>query len=216
MPLPLLTDELWFPPAESAPAEGLLAIGGDLRMERLLLAYRSGIFPWFNEDEPPLWWSPDPRSVLYPAELYISKSMRQLLRREAFTYTFNQNFRAVIHACGSTRYHQEGTWITPAMEQAYNHLHLAGYAVSAEAWEGNELAGGLYGVLLGRVFFGESMFSRRSNASKFAFIRLVQQLQQQGVVLIDCQVHNPHLESLGARLIPRQDFLALVHEHTSV
>lgn len=210
MPLHVLTDELWFPPADDAGEEGLLALGGDLSVDRLLLAYRSGLFPWFNEDEPPLWWCPDPRCVLFPNELYISKSMKQLLKRKAFTVTCNKAFEEVIRQCGETRMDQEGTWITEDIVDAYTELHQLGYAISVEAWNKEELVGGLYGIRLGNLFFGESMFNKESNASKYAFITLVQQLQKEGVVLIDCQVHTPHLESLGARMIPRKEFLQIV------
>ncbi len=210
MPLTVLTEALWFPPVEKATADGLLAIGGDLTTDRLLLAYRNGIFPWFNDDEPPLWWSPDPRCVLFPDELYISKSMQQLLKRNAFEFRFNTAFEEVIHLCGQTRKLKEGTWITNEIEFAYGQLHKMGYAFSAEAWLNNELAGGLYGIRLGNIFFGESMFSKVSNASKYAFIKLVQQLQHEAVVLIDCQIHTPHLESLGARMIERKAFLEIV------
>lgn len=210
MPLTVLTEALWFPPVEKATADGLLAIGGDLTTDRLLLAYRNGIFPWFNDDEPPLWWSPDPRCILFPDELYISKSMQQLLKRNAFEFRFNTAFEEVIHLCGQTRKLKEGTWITNEIEFAYTQLHKMGYAFSAEAWLNNELAGGLYGIRLGNIFFGESMFSKVSNASKYAFIKLVQQLQHEAVVLIDCQIHTPHLESLGARMIERKAFLEIV------
>lgn len=215
MPLHVLTDELWFPPADDAGEEGLLALGGDLSVDRLLLAYRSGLFPWFNEDEPPLWWCPDPRCVLFPNELYISKSMKQLLKRKAFTVTGNKAFEEVIRQCGETRMDQEGTWITEDIVDAYTQLHQLGYAISVEAWNKEELVGGLYGIRMGRIFFGESMFSKESNASKYAFITLVQQLQKEGVVLIDCQVHTPHLESLGARMIPRKEFLQIVSSHVN-
>lgn len=215
MPLQVLTDELWFPPLEEASKDGLLAIGGDLRTDRLLLAYRNGIFPWFNDDEPPLWWSPDPRFVLFPDELYISKSMKQLLKRNAFTITINKAFKEVISNCSlQKRKGQNGTWITNEIEEAYSKLHELGYAVSIEAWKNNELVGGLYGIRLGNCFFGESMFAKESNASKYAFITYVQQLQQEGVVLVDCQVYTEHLESLGARMISRNEFITIVKENT--
>jgi leucyl/phenylalanyl-tRNA---protein transferase len=213
MPLTLLDHEIWFPPVEDATEEGLLAIGGDLSIERLLLAYRSGIFPWFNEDEPPLWWCPDPRCVLFPTELYVSKSMQQLFKRKEFTITINKAFEEVVFLCGHTRKDKEGTWITDEILDAYSQLHRLGFAVSIEAWKNNELVGGLYGVKMGKLFFGESMFSKLSNASKYAFITYVQQLQSEGVVLIDCQVYTPHLESMGARMIDREDFLRMVREH---
>ncbi len=215
MPLQVLTDELWFPPLEEASKDGLLAIGGDLRTDRLLLAYRSGIFPWFNDDEPPLWWSPDPRFVLFSDELYISKSMNQLLKRNAFTVTTNKAFKEVIRNCSlQKRKGQDGTWITDEIETAYTELHELGYAVSIEAWKGDELAGGLYGIRMGNCFFGESMFAKQSNASKYAFISYVQQLQQEAVVLVDCQVYTEHLESLGARMISRNEFINIVKENT--
>ena len=214
MPLQVLTDELWFPPVDQAAIDGLLAIGGDLSSERLLLAYRSGIFPWFNDDEPPLWWSPDPRFVLFPQELYVSKSMQQLLKRRAFKITMNKAFTEVIRHCGrQKRKGQEGTWITAEIEEAYIQLHQLGYAVSLEVWKDNELVGGLYGIRMGKLFFGESMFAKVSNASKYAFIAFVQQLQKEGVVLIDCQVYTEHLESLGARMIDRIKFINLVNEN---
>lgn len=213
MPLTLLDESLWFPPVTEATEDGLLAIGGDLRTERLLLAYRNGIFPWFNEDEPPLWWCPHPRCVLFPEELYISKSMKQLLKRNAFTITVNRAFEEVIDQCGATRKEQEGTWITDEIMDAYTQLHRLGFAVSIEAWNNHELAGGFYGIRMGNVFFGESMFSRQSNASKYAFISYVQQLQKEGVVLIDCQVYTEHLVSMGARMIDRDLFLSIVKEH---
>jgi leucyl/phenylalanyl-tRNA---protein transferase len=206
-------DELFFPPVEEAEEDGLLAIGGSLSVDRLLLAYRSGIFPWFNEDELPMWWCPNPRFVLFPHELYISKSMQQLLKRNAFTVTVNKAFTQVIVDCAETRKLKEGTWITNEIINSYTKLHELGYAVSVEAWQNDELVGGLYGIRMGRLFFGESMFSKVSNASKYAFISYVQQLQQEGVVLVDCQVYTTHLESLGARMIERKDFLDIADEH---
>ncbi len=213
MPISVLDNAIWFPPVEEATEDGLLALGGDLSSERLLFAYKNGIFPWFNEDEPPLWWCPHPRCVLFPEELYISKSMKQLLKRKKFTVTTNQAFEEVIHQCGETRKEEEGTWISKKIIQAYTLLHQSGYAVSVETWDDNKLVGGLYGLRMGSVFFGESMFSKVSNASKYAFISYVQQLQQEGVVLIDCQVYTPHLESLGARMIDRDLFLKIVKEN---
>ena len=213
MPLTVLTDELWFPPVEKAAADGLLAFGGDLSTERLLLAYRSGIFPWFNEDEPPLWWCPDPRCVIFPDELYISKSMQQLLKRNAFEFSINNSFAGVILLCAETRKQKEGTWITNKIMNAYYSLYQLGYAVSVEAWQRGELVGGLYGVRIGNIFFGESMFSKVSNASKYAFITYVQQLKKEGIVLIDCQIYTAHLESLGARMIPRDEFLKIVKQN---
>jgi leucyl/phenylalanyl-tRNA--protein transferase len=207
LPVFALDKELYFPPVSLAEPEGLLAIGGDLSPQRLLLAYRLGIFPWY-EGEHILWWSPDPRFVLFPDELKISKSMRALLNKGAFDFTINESFKNVIHHCKETkRPGQQGTWITDEVEAAYIHMHELGYAVSAEAWKDGDLVGGVYGMQLGKVFFGESMFSKVSNASKYAFIKLVEDLKQQGVELIDCQVYTEHLESLGARMIPRSEFI---------
>ena len=201
-------EQLYFPPVEDADENGLLAIGGDLTPARLLLAYRSGIFPWFNEADPICWWSPDPRFVLYPPELKISKSMQQVVKKQTFQFSTNKAFKAVIHACSTTpRNGQNGTWITNEMQDAYLHMHHLGYAHSAEAWLNDELVGGLYGIRLGNVFFGESMFSHVSNASKFVFIQYVQMLQKENVQLIDCQLHTQHLESLGATMIPRKTFM---------
>lgn len=205
--------ELYFPPVEEADEDGLLGIGGDLSVARLLLAYRSGIFPWFNEADPICWWSPDPRFVLYPSQLKISKSMQQVVKKQHFQFSTNKAFKAVIKACSTVpRNGQDGTWITNEMQEAYLHMHQLGYAHSAEAWLNNELVGGLYGIRLGNVFFGESMFSNVSNASKFAFIQYVQQLQKENVQLIDCQLHTNHLESLGASMIPRKKFIDLLHQ----
>jgi len=207
MPIFALDDNLYFPDPNFAEKDGLLAIGGDLSTKRLLLAYRSGIFPWFDGDVP-LWWSPDPRFILFPDELKVSASMKTLLKRKAFDFTINQAFEQVIGHCKAVRRDgQAGTWITKEMQDAYIQLHKQGYAVSAEAWKDGELVGGLYGIRMGKFFFGESMFSHQSNASKYAFISLVEQLKTSGVELIDCQVYTAHLESLGARMIPRKDFL---------
>lgn len=207
----ILDDSLWFPPLDEALADGLLAVGGDLSVERLLLAYHSGIFPWYNEDEIPMWWSPDPRFVLFPEELKVSKSMAQVFRKGTFEFRINTDFKRVINNCRSIkRQGQPGTWITDDIVKAYTTLHKLGYAHSAEAWHNGELAGGLYGVWLGNVFFGESMFSKESNASKFAFINWVGYLKQKGVVMIDCQVFTQHLESLGACMISRDDFAEIL------
>ena len=210
----LLNDKLLFPPVEMATEEGIVAIGGDLGVERLLLAYRSGIFPWYSEDEPIVWWSPDPRFVLFPEQLRVTKSMQSVLNNGTFRFTINRDFTAVLQNCKTiTRKEQEGTWITPAVQNAYTHLHELGYAHSAEAWMNGELVGGLYGIRLGNVFFGESMFSKVSNASKFAFINYVRQLQKENVMLIDCQVYTAHLESLGAKMIARKKFIELLSQH---
>ena len=204
----LLSDKLWFPPVENASPEGIIAFGGDLSTDRLLLAYKSGIFPWYNQGEPIVWHSPSKRMVLFPNELKVSKSMQQVLKKDKFKVTFNQNFKEVIRACKTIyREGQGGTWITDDMERAYIKLYELGYAKSVEVWSGKELVGGLYGVDLGSVFCGESMFSTISNASKVAFINLVEKLKQENYKLIDCQVYNDHLASLGAREIPRMEFV---------
>lgn len=213
MHISFLSDELTFPSVEMAEEDGLLAMGGDLSVDRLLLAYRSGIFPWFNEDELPMWWCPDPRFVLFPDELHISKSMQQLLKRTTFTVTMNNAFTEVIRLCAETRKPKEGTWITNEIMTAYTKLHEMGYAVSVEAWKNDELVGGLYGIRMGKLFFGESMFSKVSNASKYAFISYVQRLQQEGIVLVDCQVYTEHLESLGARMIARSMFSEILQHN---
>ena len=188
-----------------------MAIGGDLSPERLQLAYKSGIFPWFEEGEPIMWWSPNPRMVLFLDELIVSKSMRNILNRNIFTVTFNQNFRDVISNCQNIeRDGQNGTWITNDMIEAYCKLHELGIAKSVEVWQDEELVGGLYGIDLGHVFCGESMFSKVSNASKVAFIALVNQLKEENYKLLDCQVYNPHLESLGCREIDRTDFMEIL------
>jgi len=211
MPVYLLDESLWFPPVEEATYDGLLAAGGDLSVDRLLLAYSNGIFPWYNEDEIPLWWSPDPRFVLFPDELKVSKSMRQLFKKNVFEFRVNTAFTDVVQNCSRVkRKGENGTWINSEIIAAYTALHSLGYAHSAEAWWGGELAGGLYGVLLGNVFFGESMFSLKDNASKYAFICWVQVLREQGIRLIDCQVYTPHLESLGARMITRAEFVQML------
>ena len=212
MPFALTTETGRFPPVQYARSDGLLATGGDLSPARLLSAYRLGIFPWY--DSPPvLWWFPDPRFVIFPGELHVSGSMKQFLRKDPFTYSVNAAFRQVMRCCGTTRRKgQSGTWITEEMMDAYTTLHRMGHAVSVEAWRDGELAGGLYGVRLGRVFFGESMFTRYPNASKAAFIHYVGMLQKEGVALIDCQVYTTHLASLGARLIPASEFSGLLSE----
>ena len=207
-----LTKELFFPPVEEANSEGIMAIGGDLSTERLLLAYKNGIFPWFNPGEPILWWAPKSRMVLYFDELVVSKSMRNVLKRNVFKVTFNQDFRAVISNCSSiNREGQQGTWISQEMIDAYCKLNELGIAKSVEVWYDNELVGGLYGVDLGTIFCGESMFSKVSNASKVAFIALANHLKNENYKLLDCQVYNEHLESLGCREIDRDDFMELLN-----
>jgi len=206
-----LSKELFFPPVSKTHSSGIIAIGGDLSTERLLLAYKSGIFPWFEDGEPITWWAPDPRMVLFLDELIVSKSMRNILNRNIFKVTFNQNFRDVISNCQAVkRVGQNGTWITDDMIEAYCKLHELGIAKSVEVWLEDELVGGLYGVDLGHIFCGESMFSKVSNASKVAFISLVNQLKKEHYKLLDCQVYNEHLESLGCREIDREDFMKIL------
>jgi len=206
-----LTDEIWFPPVSEASPEGLLAIGGDLSTQRLELAYRSGVFPWFSEGDPIIWYSPDPRMVLFPEQLKVSKSMRQIIRKGEFTITFNQNFKEVIANCKSAdRKDEAGTWITDEMQEAYVKLHQLGVAKSVEVWYHSALVGGLYGIDLGTVFCGESMFSKMSNTSKLAFIYLVEKLKKEQYGLLDCQMYNEHLASLGAVEISRNEFLKYI------
>ena len=207
----LLGNELKFPPVESASPEGIVAFGGDLRPERLMLAYRSGIFPWYNEGEPIIWYSPPERMVLFLEELHISQSMQRMMRKNEFEITWNKAFEQVIEHCqNSPRKDQLGTWITDDMKRAYIKLHELGFAKSVEVWKGKELVGGIYGIDLGHIFSGESMFSKVSNTSKLAFIHLVKELQKKQYKLIDCQVYNEHLESLGAREIMREEFMGLI------
>lgn len=207
MPIYRLSDALAFPPCHHAEPDGLLAVGGDLSPERLLLAYRMGIFPWYSHETPILWWCPNPRLVLFPGEIRISKSLQRVLKRQRYRVSFDRSFRSVIEACGSVRRKGgEGTWIVPEMIDAYCRLHGLGFAHSVESWDGDALAGGLYGVALGRVFFGESMFALKPDASKVAFVHLVHRLREEGYVLIDCQIATEHLKRLGAREIPRDLF----------
>lgn len=204
----LLSDKIAFPPPHLAEKEGLLAIGGDLSEKRLLLAYQMGIFPWYSKDEPIMWWTPDPRLVLYPHELKISRSLQKIIRKNIFSIRIDTAFDQVVRACASApRKRQEGTWIVEDMITAYCNLHEAGYAHSFEAWQEDKLVGGLYGVSLGRCFFGESMFSFQSNASKVTFVFLVEYLRKRSFDLIDCQVKTDHLLRSGAREIPRKHFL---------
>jgi leucyl/phenylalanyl-tRNA--protein transferase len=209
----LISDVLYFPPVNDATSERILAVGGDLSSERLLLAYKSGIFPWFNPGEPILWWAPGSRMVLFFEDLIISKSMRNILNRNIFKVTFNQDFKAVISNCRSIkREGQNGTWISDEMIEAYCKLHKLGIAKSVEVWQNEELVGGLYGIDLGNVFCGESMFSKVSNASKVAFISLANQLKKDNYKVLDCQVYNEHLESLGCNEIDREDFMKILNE----
>lgn len=201
--------DLRFPPVEQAAPEGLLAVGGDLRPERLLEAYRHGIFPWYNEDDPILWWSPDPRFVLFPEKLHVPRSLKKRLRSNAFILTLDTCFRQVMKQCAGPRpqYPEGGTWITDDMLDAYTHLHELGSAHSVETWQDGRLVGGLYGVAIGGAFFAESMFTRVDDASKVALVRLVRQLQAWNFRLIDCQQASPHVMRFGAEEIPRLDFI---------
>ena len=208
MPVFLLSENVAFPPAHFATAEGLLAVGGDLSQERLLSAYRKGIFPWYADNEPILWWSPDPRLILYPDELHVSRTLNKVLRKNMFTVTVDSAFEDVITACAKTRTkNEEGTWIVDDIQAAYCQLHGAGYAHSVETWLNGHLVGGLYGVSLGRCFFGESMFSNASNASSVALVALARHLMTLSFDFIDCQVTTAHLMRFGAREIPRSQFL---------
>lgn len=207
-----LTKELYFPPVEESSTDGLLAVGGDLSPERLMLAYRKGIFPWFNEDEPVLWWSPPKRMVVNPHDYKVSKSLRNIINRNVFEVTFNQNFREVITNCKNVyREGQDDTWITAEMLEAYCRLHELGHAKSVEVWQDETLVGGLYGIDLGHVFCGESMFSKVSNASKVAFVSLIQKLREENYKLLDCQLHNDHLERLGAFEISRENYILILN-----
>ena len=200
-----------FPSVEYANPDGLLAMGGDLSVERLLDAYNNGIFPWYSASEPILWWSPDPRMVLFPENLKVSKSMKQLFKKESFQVTFNQDFHNVIENCATIRREgQDGTWITQEIKDAYLKLHHLGIVQSVEVWQDKELVGGLYGIYLKdkKIFCGESMFAKVSNASKYGFITYIRKLKAEGVSLIDCQIYTEHLHSLGAYEIPRKEFLA--------
>jgi len=209
----ILTNDIVFPEVEHTDESGILAIGGDLSVERLLCAYKNGIFPWYNEDEPIIWWSPDPRCVLFPDKLRVTKSMKQVLQNGRFRFTMNKAFSQVINACKTVdRKDGFGTWINQDIVDAYTKMHELGYAISAETWREGKLVGGLYGIKLGNVFFGESMFSTESNASKFAFINLVNQLKKNGLQLIDCQQKTDHLMSLGAEMISRTEFIQILNK----
>ncbi|MEQ9405759.1 MAG: leucyl/phenylalanyl-tRNA--protein transferase [Cyclobacteriaceae bacterium] len=210
MPIYRLIEDLIFPPVDEAE-DGIVAIGGDLSPERLILAYHSGIFPWFNEDEPIVWWSPDPRFVLFPDSVKVSRTMKRILKKGEFNVTFNRNFEEVISCCKKAeRKGQTGTWITDEMREAYINLHELGFAKSVEVWKENELVGGMYGVDLGHVFCGESMFSKVSNASKVGLVTFMRKFQEEGGRLLDCQVHSDHMVSMGAGEISRNDFLGFL------
>lgn len=213
MPVFQLSEKLVFPPPELAEEDGLLAAGGDLSEERILLAYSMGIFPWYSDSSPILWWSPDPRLILMPEELRISRSLRQTIRKGIYTITMDTVFPAVIRNCADRA---EGTWLTDEMREAYIRLHNAGYAHSIESWHEGKLAGGLYGVALGKVFFGESMFAKKPDASKVAFVKLVRYLIKKGFEIVDCQVATGHLKSLGAREIPRSEFISTLKQALTI
>ncbi len=204
-----------FPPLDKALHEpnGLLAAGGDLNPQRLIQAYRHGCFPWYQDGQPILWWSPDPRTVLFPEELHVSRSLAKFIRQQQYQVTIDRAFEQVIRGCAGPRDYADGTWITTPMQDAYCQLHRLGVAHSAEAWQGDELVGGLYGLAIGRLFFGESMFSRADNASKVAFVALVQRLKDAGFVMIDCQMPTQHLHSFGARAISRGEFASYLRRH---
>jgi len=219
MPIYLLNEELIFPDPDEGSEEGILAVGGDLSPDRLLLAYEQGIFPWYSPPDPILWWSPDPRCVLFSEKLKVSKSMRNMFNQKKFTVSFDQSFVEVVRKCQNAKRNEEGTWITEDIIAAYTNLHDLGIAHSVEVWEGEVLVGGLYGVSMGTMFFGESMFASSSNASKVGFITLVQVLQKRGFKVIDCQVYNEHLGTLGAENISRKMFHKLLREaldHTTI
>lgn len=210
----LSEDEIWFPNPSLAEDDGLMAVGGDLSVERLLTAYTNGIFPWYNPEDEIMWWCPKERFVIIPGEIHISKSMKKAMKRamakEDFDIVFDRDFKETIHQCRMMREYEEGTWISDDMEAAYNRMFEKGYATSAEVWEGQEMIGGLYGVSIGRCFFGESMFSKKENASKMALIALSQVLSAWGFEFIDCQFHTEHLESMGGRYISYEEYMKLM------
>jgi leucyl/phenylalanyl-tRNA--protein transferase len=210
-----LSKEIAFPHPELSDEDGLLAFGGDLSLERLLLAYENGIFPWYNKDEPILWWCPKPRFILYPEDIKVSKSMKKILQRKEFDVTFDRNFEDVISNCKQLREDKgDGTWIYDEMKEAYINLFRRGFASSVEVYKEGQLVGGLYGVKIGKCFFGESMFSKINNSSKVALIHLANKLREEGFLFIDCQVHTNHLESMGAKFIPWEEFKELLKRGT--
>jgi len=209
--------KFYFPTVDEADEEGLLLIGGKVTPARVIEAYQKGIFPWYSEEALPLWWSPDPRFVLFPAELHISRSMQKLLSKNVFDFRIDTAFEDVIHHCATVnRKGQNGTWLTKEMKDVYIQLHHLGYAHSAETWKDGKLVGGMYGLKLGNIFFGESMFSKEPNASKLAFVKYVQHLQQNNIQLVDCQVYTTHIESLGAKSISRQYFIDILKKEIAV
>ena len=212
MPIYQLTDEIIFPKPELAEDDGLLAIGGDLRWERLLLAYSNGIFPWYNEYDPILWWCPKPRFIIKPNEVRISRSMKRVFNKNEFKVTFNNDFEGVISKCKELRENKEGTWITDDMKQAYIDLFNKGFASSVEVYKEDKLVGGLYGVNIGRCFFGESMFSMETNASKVALISICKRLEEENYLFLDCQMHTNHLESMGGKFVSWGEFKSMLQE----
>ena len=212
MPIYQLTDEIIFPKPELAEDDGLLAIGGDLRWERLLLAYSNGIFPWYNEYDPILWWCPKPRFIIKPNEVRISRSMKRVFNKNEFKVTFNNDFEGVISKCKELRENKEGTWITDDMKQAYIDLFNKGFASSVEVYKEDKLVGGLYGVNIGRCFFGESMFSMETNASKVALISICKRLEEENYLFLDCQMHTNHLESMGGKFVSWEDFKMMLQQ----
>lgn len=207
-----LTDEIMFPNPELAEEDGLLAIGGDLRWERLLLAYCNGIFPWYSDDEPILWWCPKPRFIIKPKEVNVSKSMKRVFNKGEFKVTFNNDFEGVISKCKELRENKEGTWINDDMKQAYINLFNKGFALSVEVYKGDKLVGGLYGVNIGRCFFGESMFSTETNASKVALISICKKLEEENYLFLDCQMHTNHLESMGGKFVSWEEFKIMLKQ----
>ena len=207
-----LTDEIMFPNPELAEEDGLLAIGGDLRWERLLLAYCNGIFPWYSDDEPILWWCPKPRFIIKPKEVKVSKSMKRVFNKGEFKVTFNNDFEGVISKCKELRENKEGTWINDDMKQAYINLFNKGFALSVEVYKGDKLVGGLYGVNIGRCFFGESMFSTETNASKVALISICKKLEEENYLFLDCQMHTNHLESMGGKFVSWEEFKIMLKQ----
>ena len=212
MEIKYLKENTPFPDPSSADKSGLLAVGGSLTNERLIEAYSKGVFPWYSEGDPVLWWSPDPRILLFPDDLHISRKMRGLLKKEAFKVTIDKQFESVIENCSAPRRDGEGTWITADMKSSYMGLHHDGFAHSVEVWKGDDLAGGLYGICFGKMFFGESMFSKTSNSSKFGFIKLSQYLRNKEFLFIDCQIDSQHLRSLGAAPVSRHKFLRILRK----
>jgi leucyl/phenylalanyl-tRNA--protein transferase len=211
MPVFMLDENLIFPSPELAEDDGLLAVGGDLSPERIILAYKNGIFPWYSAQDPILWWSPNPRCVLFPHKIHVSKSLKRLINKNIFKVTFNKNFESIINTCSYLR--AGNTWLIEDMIKAYTKLFYLGYGMSVEVWDDGEIVGGLYGIILGKCFFAESMFSIKSNTSKIAMVKLCELLIKKNFAVIDCQVSSPHLHRMGAENIPRKDFLQILKEN---